>query len=71
MWDLGMYPSLTAIAVSDPELLHLLTIMFGGIVGIAAALVVLEVLCFHWFRNDSSAVSNKLVTKKENCDGRP
>ena len=57
MWDLGMHPSLTAIAVDDLEMLHLLTLMFGGIVGIAAALVALEVLWFHWFRHDNSEVS--------------
>ncbi len=54
-----MHPSLTTIAVDDPEVLHLLTIMFGGIVGLAAILVALEVLWFHWFRNDNSSLSKE------------
>ena len=71
MWDLGMHPSLTAIAVDDPEVLHLLTLMFGGIIGIAAALVALEVLWFHWFRNNDSEVDSVPHDKKEKYDGRP
>ena len=71
MWDLGMSPSLTTIAVDDPEMLHLLTLVFGGIVGIAAALVVLEVLWFHWFRSHDSGVSRTPYTKKEKYDNRP
>ncbi len=71
MWDLGMFPSLTAIAVDDPEMLHLLTLMFGGIVGIATALVVLEVLWFDWFRNPDPDVSRAPYTRRRNYDGRP
>ena len=71
MWDLGMYPSLTEIAVSDPVMFHLLTLMFGGIVGIAVALVVFEVLWFHWYRHTNSEVENVLHKHKEKVVAKP
>ena len=43
-------------------MLRLLTLVFGGIVAIATALAVLEVLWLHWFRSHDSDVSRTPFT---------
>lgn len=53
MWDLGMQPSLAAIAADSAEALSLLVLLFVAIVGLAASLVILEAIHYYRFRRVS------------------
>lgn len=60
MWDLAMQPSLTAAVMEAPDVLSLLLIVFVGIVGLAAALVVLEAVRCYGVRRSWSEVASLL-----------
>lgn len=51
MWDMMMQPSLAAAVIDSADLRSMLMIVFAGIVGLAAGLVILEVIRNHQVRH--------------------
>ncbi len=51
MWDMMMQPSLAAAVVDSADLRSMLMIMFAGIVGLAAGLVIIEAIRHYYVRH--------------------
>lgn len=51
MCDLMMQPSLSSTIVDFPDLHVLLIIVFVGIMGLSAGLIVIETISHYWFRD--------------------
>jgi hypothetical protein len=62
MWDIGMQPSLAASAATSPEIFSMLILVFVVLVGLAAALVILEAVHFHRSRKLRAANNSPSVT---------
>lgn len=57
MWDLGMQPSLTALAAEFADVLSLLVLLCVALVGLAASLVILEAVHYYKFHRISSWIA--------------
>lgn len=69
MWDLAMQPSLTSIAADFSDILFLLIILFVAVVGLAASLVIREVVRYYRFKGIVSGPT-PFLQKKERCGSR-
>lgn len=58
MWDMMMQPSLAAAVMDFADLRSMLTIVFVGIVGLAAGLVILEAIRHYRIRNRKRTTNN-------------
>ena len=56
MWDLGMQPSLSSIVAALPDIFWLMLPVCLGIIGLAAALVVLEAASYYQGRRAKVAL---------------
>jgi len=52
-----MHPSLTMVIVTSPESYSLVAMVAIGIVGMAVGILLLEVIAYYWFPDESEATS--------------